>query len=363
MAGPQADPRKVVNHCFTPIGVDRLPGIKREGGVRIWVTGCAGFIGSHLCDALRTQGHNVTGNDDLSGGDETNIPEDMNWLKGRCQDIQALPKTVDALIHCAALAHEGLSVFSPKHITDSIYSASVSVFSAAIAAGVKRIVYLSSMSRYGAIPAPFFEEQKPKPADPYAIAKVAAEDTLRVLCETHGVEFVICVPHSVYGPRQCRSDPYRNVVAIFMNRLLHGTQPIIYGDGAQTRCFSYIDDAIPSIVKLATESGFCGQVFNIGPDEQPVTMNELFTLCVDALGVKCPAPIYVPARPCEVADAWCSSLKARQMLGYKTETTLEHGLSKMAAWMKNVGPVPFNYCRPLEIVTDATPRTWVERSM
>ena len=333
--------------------------------MRIFVTGAAGFIGSRLCDALLKVGHTVYGLDNLVGGDINNVPRKItSFYEMSCRRIEYLPPQIDVVVHCAALPHEGLSVFSPKYITDSIYGASVSVFSAAIREKVKRIVFLSSMARFGNNPTPFTEDMSPKPQDPYAIAKVAAEQTLKCLCEAHGVEYVIAVPHSVIGPRQRLCDPFRNVIAIWMNRIMQGKQPIIYGDGQQRRNFSYIDDVIPSLERLATEGQVMGaDIFNLGPDEETVTINHACKLVREAMGEPDIKPVYRPARPNEVEDAWCSSELARRVLGYETKTSLRDGIAKMAAWAKKVGPKPFDYFLPIEIVNERTPKVWTEQEI
>jgi len=235
--------------------------------MRIFITGIAGFLGSHLAEEMLKLGHEVSGCDNLIGGDEDNIPKGVDWCYADCKDARAMSlliKDMDIVYHCAATAHEGVSVFSPSFITDNIYAASVSVFSAAIANNVKRIIFCSSMARYG--PGydfkyreelfhngpPFEEHYKTNPQDPYGIAKVAAEETLKMLCETHNVEYVIAVPHNIYGPKQKFDDPYRNVASIMINRMLQGNAPIIYGDGSQTRCFSYIDDCLSCLVKIGS---------------------------------------------------------------------------------------------------------------
>src|SRR5262249_54800032 len=156
-----------------------------------------------------------------------------------CCDLKEVRKAVDGCqvaYHLAAAPHEGLSVFSPTVVTRNTYLSSVAVFTAACDARVKRVGFTSSMARYRRQHFPVHETQPPAPVDPYGIAKVASEKTMQVLCETHGVEYVNIVPHNIYGPRQKYDDPYRNVVAIMMNRLLQRKQPIIYGDGKQRRC-------------------------------------------------------------------------------------------------------------------------------
>ena len=151
--------------------------------------------------------------------------------------VKNVMKGVNVVYHCAATAHEGLSVFSPYEITKNNYLASISIFTAAVNEKVKRIIFCSSMARYGDQKTPFSENMKPKPVDPYAISKVAAEEVLANLCELNNIEWVIAVPHNIIGPRQKYDDPFRNVISIMINRMLQGKAPIIYGDGEQQRCY------------------------------------------------------------------------------------------------------------------------------
>ena len=329
--------------------------------MRIFITGVAGFLGSHLADSFAAEGHQVLGCDSLIGGDVTNVtdpavrivPEDCNdldpnWLAG-----------VDVVYHCAATAYEGLSVFSPKLITKNIVGASVSMISAAIQAKVKRFVMCSSMARYGTNEVPFIESMRPRPQDPYGIGKLAAEDMLRNLATTHGMEYVIAVPHNIIGPRQKYDDPYRNVASIMINRMLQGKQPIIYGNGTQKRCFSFIEDDLPILMQMAT-ANVCGEIINIGPDKEFVTINNLAATIASIIGFDLD-PIYMPDRPCEVALANCSADKARRILGYNPVYTLQQGLELMVQDIRGRGTKPFNYHLPVEIQSDLTPETWTKR--
>jgi UDP-glucose 4-epimerase len=336
---------------------------------RILVTGAAGFIGSHLCRRLLAEGDTVCGVDDLSGGDRDNLPShvDLKFWKMDCCDFAGMNDVMrsfrpEVVYHCAAYPHEGLSIFSPCAITQNTFDSSVSVATAAVAAGVRRLVNMSSMARYGAQPVPFTEDMPPRPVDPYGVAKVAAEQTLSILGRAHGLEVVHLVPHSVIGPYQRRHDPYRNVVAIMMNRMMQDKQPVIYGDGEQVRCFSFISDALGSIVRAGFWDGLDGEVVNIGPDEEFVTVNTLAELVAEAMGFPLLEPIYLPDRPCEVKLAYCSSAKARRVLNYHTAYTLRKGLAEMAVWAKRVGPRPFEYHLPVELDrSPILPRTWRER--
>ena len=245
-------------------------------------------------------------------------------------------KGVQIVYHCAATAHEGLSVFSPYEITKNNYLASVSIFSAAVNEKVKRIIFCSSMARYGSQKYPFTETMKPKPVDPYAISKVAAEQVLINLCELNKIEWVIAVPHNIIGPRQKYDDPFRNVVSIMINRMLQGKAPIIYGDGKQTRCFSYIDDCLSCLIPMLDEKIVNKQIINIGPDEEFVTINKVAELCSNVTGMNLP-PIYKKDRPQEVKHAICSADKARKLLNYKTTVSVKEGIQKTYEYIKERG--------------------------
>ena len=256
---------------------------------KILVTGVAGFLGSHLSEKLVELGHKVVGIDNMLGGYQDNVPSNIEFHRGDCCDfekIKSLMKGVDVVYHCAATAHEGLSVFSPFEITKNNYLASVSIFSAAVNEKVKRIIFCSSMARYGDQKTPFREDMKPLPVDPYAISKVASEEVLKNLCELNNIEYVIAVPHNIIGPRQKYDDPFRNVVSIMINRMMQGKAPIIYGDGNQTRCFSYIDDCLSCLIPMLDQKDLNKQIINIGPDEEFVTINKIAEICSNLTGVK-----------------------------------------------------------------------------
>lgn len=327
--------------------------------MKIFITGVAGFLGSHLADRMIERGHTVVGNDTLIGGYLDNLNPKIQFHQIDCcnrETMTMLMLGVDVVIHTAATAHEGLSVFSPDFITKNIFQASVSTISAAISNKVKRFVYCSSMARYGNQPAPFHEEMMPKPVDPYGIAKVAGEDVLRVLAETHGMEWNIAVPHNIVGTRQRYNDPFRNVISIMINRNLQGKPAIVYGDGNQTRCFSNVRDCIFSLEKLALEN-IVSETVNIGPDEGAITIKELAKI----VAAKCHYngdPIFFPERPNEVKNAICSSEKSRILLNYKTTTSLEESIQETVDWVKLKGVKEFDYCFPIEIINNKTPKTW-----
>jgi len=332
---------------------------------RIFITGVAGFLGSHLADRMLEKGHEVVGCDSLIGGYLDNVPERVEFYQYDCIYLNSMKKLIrgcDVVYHCAATAYEGLSVFSPHLISKNIYEASASVISAAVASNIKRFVFCSSMARYGKNKVPFTESMEPMPQDPYGISKYASELLLMNMAKTHGMEYVIAVPHNIIGPRQKYDDPYRNVAAIFINRMLQGKQPIIYGDGEQKRCFSFVQDDIDCLEKLAFQKGLDGEVINIGPDEEFITINQLAGAVAELLGLEL-KPVYMPGRPQEVKLANCSAEKARNLLGYKTGYSLKQGLKEMIAFIKERGAKPFKYHLDLEIVNKKTPKVWRDRML
>ena len=333
--------------------------------MKIFITGVAGFLGSHLAERMLNIGHDVSGNDNLIGGDLENVNKKIKFFKTDCNDLDGIVKITkdcDIVYHCAATAHEGLSVFSPYEIGKNNFLASVSIFSAAISNKVKRIIFCSSMARYGSQETPFKENMLTKPVDPYGISKVAAEDVLKNLCELNNIEWVIAVPHNIIGPKQKYDDPYRNVVSIMINRMLQKKAPIIYGDGEQKRCFSYIDDCLSCLIPMLEQKNLNKEIINIGPDEEFVTINKISEICSNITGSNL-EPIYKKNRPREVKHATCSANKARKLLNYKTSTDLNTGIKKTFEYIKKRGVKPFNYHINIEIKNELTPETWLKREI
>ena len=332
--------------------------------MHIFITGIAGFLGSNLAEYYLKKNFKVSGCDNLVGGSLDNIDQNkINFFKVDCENFEAMKKiirNVDILCHAAAYAHEGLSSFSPVLISNNNVTGSVSVFTAAIINKVKRIVYCSSMARYGSIKIPFREDDELKPVDPYGVSKVAAENILKILSKTHNIEYNIAVPHNIIGPKQKYDDPYRNVVSIMINLMLQKKNPIIYGDGNQKRTFSDIDDCIYCLDKLLTDPQIVSQVVNIGPDEEYISINELYRLLSNKLKFNL-EPRYLADRPNEVKEATCSADKARKVLGYKTSISLDESLNKIINYISQKGPKDFQYNYPLEINNEKTPITWKER--
>ena len=308
---------------------------------RIFISGVAGFLGSHLADAFLADGHEVVGNDNMIGGYLDNVPEDVEFYQFDCNDFDKLKqhmKGVDIAYHCAATAYEGLSVFSPHLITQNIVGASTAMISAAIANDVRRFVMCSSMARYGTNKVPFTEDMVPRPQDPYGIGKYTAELMLQNLAETHGMAGLVA-EHDV--ERQ-------------------GRQPYIYGDGNQKRCFSFVTDDIDPLKQMAFDPKCVGEIINIGPDDEFVTINGLAQSIARLIQFDLQIA-YTRGRPQEVELANCSADKARRLLGYEPKVTLEEGMEQMINWISNRGARPFKYHLDLEIVNEKTPETWSKR--
>ena len=332
--------------------------------MQIFITGIAGFLGSNLADFYIKKGFSVSGCDNLVGGDLDNVSSKVNFVKADCEDLnkmKELTKNIDVVIHAAAYAHESLSIFSPYLISKNIIDGSTSVFSAAIQNKVKRIVFCSSMARYGNIDQPFREDDIPNPVDPYGISKLAAEKILINLCNTYGVEYNIAVPHNIIGIKQKYDDPFRNVASIMINLMLQNRQPIIYGDGEQKRSFSDVDDCIYCIDKLATDPNIKSQLVNIGPGpENEITINKLYQIISNQLKYNKEA-IKKPERVNEVKNAICSSELSEQLLNVKSNQNIEQVISKMIDFIKKKGPKKFNYNYQIEIQNELTPDTWKKK--
>lgn len=331
---------------------------------RVLVTGGAGFLGSHLVDHLIRRGDRVVVLDDLSGGLRSNVNPRARFIQGSITSEKSVDRAmagVDIVYHLAADAREGLSFFRPVHTASANFVGSSNLIRAAVMQGVDRFVFTSSMARYGSQrKLPFVETMAPTPQDPYGLGKLAVEKLLAIYQEVFGLDYSVLVPHNIYGPRQYMRDPYRNVIAIFMNRILMGKPPLVYGNGTQVRDFSYVSDCVPIIAKAGTSRGARNDVFNIGPDTDPLTLNELARRVLSVTGFKGPVR-HLPARPGEVKFAWCSSRKARRLLGYRPRVELDDGLRSMWAWAKRRGPQPWSYLPRLEIENELTPRAWRDR--
>ena len=332
--------------------------------MRILVTGGAGFIGSHLVDRLITDGHKVSVIDDLSGGYKRNVNKKAKFYNCDLRDAKKAAKIVEKIkprlvFHLAANAAENKAQFSPIDITSRNYNAFINTLVPAIRAGMQRIVVTSSIAAYGALQTPFKEKDKPEPEDLYGLSKLMMEESLKVLSRVHNFEYVITRPHNVYGPRQNMTDPYRNVVTIFMNSLMKKKPYYIYGKGTMRRCFSYIDDVVDALYKC----GFVDvnrMIFNIGADKD-YSINELSQTIQEVTEMHI-LPVHLPDRPQEVQVAISDHTQAKKYLGYKDRTTLKEGLQKTWEYAKKMGPQEYDF-GDIELPNDKLPANWKKKTV
>jgi UDP-glucose 4-epimerase len=307
---------------------------------RILVTGGAGFIGSHVSEELVRRGHQVTVLDDLSGGFADNVGAGAELVIGSITDSTLVndlfaARRFEYVYHLAAYAAEGLSHFIKRFNYTNNLIGSVNLINAAVNIGVKCFVFTSSIAVYGSSPElPMTEQTLPHPEDPYGIAKLAVEQDLAVSKAMFDLDYIIFRPHNVYGERQNIGDKYRNVVGIFMNQILQGKPMTVFGDGSQTRAFSYIGDMTPIMADAINTPAAYNQVFNIGAD-QPFSVNELAEAVARSMATE-PNIIHVPARN-EVLHAYSTHDKVQRVFGDRPMTTLDEGLARMAAWVKRHG--------------------------
>ena len=308
---------------------------------RVLVTGAAGFIGSHVAAHLLKQGCRVVGLDDLSGGFADQVPAGCVFVRGSITD-EALVQRLFAehrfeyVFHLAAYAAEGLSHFIKRFNYTNNLLGSVNLINAAVnTSEVKCFVFTSSIAVYGRNQLPMTEDALPQPEDPYGIAKYAVELDLKEAHEMFGLNHVIFRPHNVYGENQNLGDRYRNVIGIFMNQIMEGQPMTVFGDGTQTRAFSYIDDVAPVIAASIARPSAYNQVFNVGADK-PYSVAELANLVAKAMGVP-PQINRLEARN-EVVHAYSAHDKVRKYFGDLIKNvSLEEGVNRMALWAKKVG--------------------------
>jgi UDP-glucose 4-epimerase len=303
------------------------------------VTGGAGFIGSHVAQHCLNAGHQVVVLDDLSGGFRDHVPEGAIFVEGSITDVDLLARLFDQhdfdyVYHLAAYAAEGLSHFIRRFNYTNNVVGSINLINEAVKHEVKCFVFTSSIAVYGAGQVPMTESMVPQPEDPYGIAKYAVELDLRAAHEMFGLNSVVFRPHNVYGEHQNIGDRYRNVIGIFMNQIMNGQPLTVFGDGTQTRAFSFIDDVAPLIARSVDVPAAYNQVINIGADV-PYSVNQLAEVVSRTLGVA-PNVTHLPPRN-EVVHAYSNHEKARKIFGDAKPVTLEDGVERMATWAKRVG--------------------------
>jgi UDP-glucose 4-epimerase len=326
----------------------------------ILVTGGAGFIGSHVADALVARGHAVHVLDDLSGGFRENVPAGATFVHGSVADAGVVDQLFSRVpfthvYHLAAYAAEGLSHFIKRFNYTNNVLGSVNLLNASIRSGVELFVFASSIAVYGSTPElPMTEAAHPEPEDSYGIAKYAIELELRACHEMFGLDYIVFRPHNVFGPRQNIADPYRNVIGIFMNQILQRGPMTIFGDGTQTRAFSYISDVAPLMADAIAIPEARNEVFNVGAD-RALSLNELAGAVARAMGVA-PDVVHLPQR-LEVRHAYAGHDKLRRVFGVRPETSLADGLEQMAAWVRSHGARQSAPFREVEIARNL-PASW-----
>ncbi len=303
------------------------------------VTGGAGFIGSHVAKHCLDNGHEVVVLDDLSGGFTDYIPPKAKFIHGSVTDDALIRKLFaeehfDYVYHLAAYAAEGLSHFIRRYNYTNNLMGSVNLINEAVRHEIRCFVFTSSIAVYGSGQLPMLETMEPHPEDPYGIAKHAVELDLQAAHALFGLDYVIFRPHNVYGENQNIGDRYRNVIGIFMNQIMQAKPMTIFGDGTQTRAFSYIGDVAPYISSSVTVPEAMNQIINIGADT-PYTVKTLAEVVAHELSVK-PEIVYLPARN-EVRDAYADHSKAHRMFNIQRTIALEDGVKKMAQWAMKVG--------------------------
>ena len=329
--------------------------------MKILITGGAGFIGSHIATELFGRGHEVTVLDDLSGGFLDNLVEGITFVQGSITDAALVNHLFEQtqfeyVYHLAAYAAEGLSHFIKRFNYNNNLIGSVNLINASVNTGVKCFVFTSSIAVYGTSPElPMTENTRPCPEDSYGIAKLAVEQELKVCKEMFELDHVIFRPHNVYGENQNIGDKYRNVVGIFMNQILQNKPMSVFGDGTQTRAFSYIGDIVPVMADAIEVRAAYNQIFNIGAD-QPYSVNELAGATARAMGVE-PNVVHLPPRN-EVLNAYSSHDKVRRVFGQRRLHPLDEGLGRMAEWVKQHGARSSQKFKDVE-VTKNFPQAWL----
>ncbi|HNW43903.1 MAG TPA: NAD-dependent epimerase/dehydratase family protein [Elusimicrobiales bacterium] len=328
------------------------------------VTGGAGFIGSHVADELLAAGHEVVVLDDLSGGFRENVNPACRFIKGSVTDEKLVKSVfsehkIEYVYHLAAYAAEGLSHFIRKFNYENNLIGSVNLINASVNHGVKCFVFTSSIAVYGENQLPMTEDMVPQPEDPYGVAKLAVEQDLKAAKRMFGLNYVIFRPHNVYGERQNIGDRYRNVAGIFMNQIMQGKPLSIFGDGLQTRAFTYIKDVAPLIAASAFKPEVYNQVFNIGSDKAS-TVNEMAAAVCRAMEVPDHKVNHLPARK-EVVHAFSSHEKLKKAFGYSPKYPLAEGVTAMANWARATGSKASADFENIEILKNLPP-SWAIKS-
>ncbi len=303
------------------------------------VTGGAGFIGSHLSEALVTRGHRVRVADNFSTGYRHNLREGVEFMEADLADPEAARRAVegmDYVLHEAAIPSVPRSVQNPVESHRANVDGTLNILIAARDAKVTRLVFAGSSSVYGDTPTlPKREDMPANPLSPYALHKQVGEQYARMFTRLYGLETVTTRYFNVFGPRQDPTSPYSGVISLFIKALIEGTPPIIHGDGGQTRDFTYVANVVDGVLRAAETPGVAGEVFNVATNGR-TSLNELFSVLKKIIGSDA-QPIYQPARAGDVRDSQADISKAERLLGYRPTVGLEDGLRETVAWYRSSG--------------------------
>ena len=303
------------------------------------VTGGAGFIGSHLTTELVARGHRVRVLDSLITGKRRNLDHvpGVEFLEGDLADLAACERAVrgvEYVLHQAAIPSVPRSVKDPLTSNRANIDGSLNLLVAARDAGVRRLIYAGSSSAYGDTPTlPKREDMQTRPLSPYALQKLVAEQYCQMFTALYGFETVTIRYFNVFGPRQDPGSPYSGVISLFATALLAGRQPTIYGDGEQTRDFTYVSNVVDGVLRACDAPNVAGQVINVATGGR-ISLNELLRTMNRTLGASIQA-IYQEARAGDVRDSQADITKAKELLGYVPKVELEEGLTKTLAWCRD----------------------------
>ena len=305
------------------------------------VTGGAGFIGSHIAAALVASGAKLRIIDDLSTGYRENLEElkgDFDFVHASVADESALRKAledVELVFHEAAIPSVPRSVENPRQTHIASVESTFSLLLAARDRNVRRLVYAASSSAYGDQPTlPKVETMLPEPLSPYAVAKLVGEHYCQVFTRVYGLETVSLRYFNVFGPRQDPSSQYSGVISRFISALLGGDQPVIYGDGEQSRDFTYIQNVVDANLKAAESAKAAGQVINIANGER-ITLNQLLNELKSLTGKSDVVADYQPTRPGDVKHSLADIARARELLSFEPRVDLRSGLQLTMDWWQN----------------------------
>jgi nucleoside-diphosphate-sugar epimerase len=298
------------------------------------VTGGAGFIGSHISETLVKRGHRVRVADNFITGFKRNIRDGVEFIEGDCADpafAKQIVSGMDYVIHQAAIPSVPRSVEKPLESHRANVDGMLHMLLASRDAGVKRLVFAGSSSVYGDTAVlPKVETMEPNPLSPYALQKLMGESYGQMFTRLYGFETVTTRYFNVFGPRQDPGSPYSGVISLFIKALREGTRPVIYGDGGQTRDFTYVTNVVDGVLRAAETPGVGGQVFNVATNGR-ISLNQLLDVLKKIFGSDV-EPIYKEARRGDVRDSQADITKAERLLGYKPTVTLEEGLRETVKW-------------------------------